>query len=927
MRRQTGRRIGWFACWLVAVGLTAGAGAEEASHVAEEGPSLTATPLPVDDGLPVVAAKDFELTPSGAAPVDVLLERIEFSSDPPRLRLELSKPVNPIAGTRPAEAGKPPRVALNLPRAAMGAAVPAVLPASGPVLRVRTKEIRPGVVQVVADLRQAMTFRVERNGKTITVALAPKPETRTPTAPAKPTPAATAAAPHDTKAASAPVGSAEPTAAPTDKPPSLEALAAGLKDMLASRARVPGTPARTSEKARELARIAAETMALDGGTRVPPEATATAPEPSSTLESKPLPPTPPAAPPAVPARAPERPGAPHAPAEGVELSSVGGIPYVWPVLGEPYYADADAAPVRAEIEHWRGGETPPKTPLVVSHAPSTFYLTADAMFLRAAAGHEELLAAAQAFERALRQWQDFPDAARALFVLGQIDLALGLGPEAGIAFAELARRFPSSPLLLDARIGLASSLRLRRRTAEARALVDDVLAHASGEVGCRARREQAALASTPAAAVDAMRRLAEACPKALDDPRVLRAYAEALVAAGEREAARQLLARRGPMTAWTGDEGGRLHLLSGVLAPNLEAARAAYEHVLGMRVSRDVVLEAEMRLALLDRAANPERSAATLAALVDRPGPVGLRAAILGEAADAKASSGRFEEALALLERGPELGPEGSSLDDGRRTEILGHWISSLADHGDDAGVATVYAAYSTAVDQAATHDRAAVARALSRIGLHASAARLLSSDLGSTPDPELAVEAIEETVAAGDAAAASAAVARVKAMTLAPVLASRAHAAAARAALLAGDVDGAAAEAAETSDLAARAQVARAAMTRPGGPALAIRLLKPALATGTEAPFKALMVAGDANVAEGEFEGAEAAYKRALERATTAAERAAAGSGLARAARAGGDHATAAGALTELAHTDADDPLIRRLATAAAQAGIRDVP
>src|SRR6185295_12826581 len=105
---------------------------------------------------------------------------------------------------------------------------------------------------------------------------------------------------------------------------------------------------------------------------------------------------------------------------------------------------------------------------------------------------------------------------RALFVLGQIDLALGLGPEAGIAFAELARRFPSSPLLLDARIGLASSLRLRRRTAEARALVDDVLAHASGEVGCRARREQAALASTPAAAVDAMRRLAEACPKALD---------------------------------------------------------------------------------------------------------------------------------------------------------------------------------------------------------------------------------------------------------------------------------------------------------------------------------------------------------------------------------------------------------------------------
>jgi len=238
-----------------------------------------------------------------------------------------------------------------------------------------------------------------------------------------------------------------------------------------------------------------------------------------------------------------------------------------------------------------------------------------------------------------------------------------------------------------------------------------------------------------------------------------------------------------------------------------------------------------------------------------------------------------------------------------------------------------VYAAYSTAVDQAATHDRASVARALSRLGLHASAARLLSASLGATPDAELAVEAVEETVAAGDAAAAQAAAARVKAMTLPPVLASRAHAAAARAALLAGDIDAATREAAETSDLAARAHVARAVLGRPGGAVQAGELLKPALAPGAEAPFEALLVAGDASVAEGAFDTAEAAYRGALERATTAAERAAAGSGLARAARAGGDHATAAGVLSELAQAGGGDPLIRRLATAAAQAGVRDVP
>jgi tetratricopeptide (TPR) repeat protein len=933
-----GRQAFWSACWLGVVALTAvAAGAEDTPLVtAEEGEN--ASLLSADDGIPVVAAKDFALT--AGAPDAATLERVEFLSDPPRVRLELSKPVSPIAGTRPAQAGKPPRVALNLPRSAVGASVPAVVPASGPVLRVRTKAIRPGVVQVVADLRQAMTYSVARNGTTITLALAPKPEPRTPPpAPAKPAPAkpapvalatpgeaATAPAQETVKpAASQEAPTAAKAASQAAPPQSLEQLAANLRSVLASGGMAPAPAGAAPSRPSEIAQLAAEMKALEEGTAVPRRAgSAPAEAPTPVLEAKPLAAAPPApTPQAVPLQPAAEPEA-FAAVPGIDVTSVGGVAYVWPPTDAPYYADPEAAALRAEVERFRAGEPSPDSPLRMSHAPSTFYLNADVTFLRATAGRADMLAAVQAFERALRQWQDFPDAARALFVLGQIDLALGLGPEAGIAFAELIRRFPASPLVLDARLGLASSLRIRRRIAEARSLVDEVLAQARGNVLCRARREQAALAATPAAAVDAMKRLADTCPKALDDPRVLRAYADALVAAGEREAARALLTRRGP---WSGDDGARLHLLAGVLAPDPDAARAEYERVLGMRVSREVVLEAEMRLALLDRNRNPQRAAATLAALAERPGPVGLRAAILGEAADTKARSGRFEEALALLERGHELGPEGTAQADGRRSEILGQWISTLNGRNDDAGIATVYAAYSTAVDRAATHDRASVARALSRLGLHASAARLLSASLGATPDAELAVEAVEETVASGDAAAAYAAVARVKAMTLPPVLGSRAHAAAARAALLAGDVDAAATEAAETSDLAARAQVARAALGRPGGAALASKLLKPALAPGAEAPFDALIAAGDASVAEGAFDTAEAAYRGALERATTAAERAAAGSKLARAARAGGDHATATGVLSELAQAGGDDPLIRRLATAAAQAGVRDVP
>src|SRR5439155_1313642 len=85
-----------------------------------------------------------------------------------------------------------------------------------------------------------------------------------------------------------------------------------------------------------------------------------------------------------------------------------------------------------------------------------------------------------------------PGDARGRFMLGQANLLLGFGPEAGAAFADLVRHDPQSPLAGDARLGQAAALRLRRRPTEARRLLDAVLAEASGALLCRARGEEVA---------------------------------------------------------------------------------------------------------------------------------------------------------------------------------------------------------------------------------------------------------------------------------------------------------------------------------------------------------------------------------------------------------------------------------------------------
>src|SRR5439155_1701325 len=104
----------------------------------------------------------------------------------------------------------------------------------------------------------------------------------------------------------------------------------------------------------------------------------------------------------------------------------------------------------------RHGAAPDAGPRREPRSAPALFLAADLTLLRAAAGGGDYESAATAYERALREAPDFADAARAWFLLGQAELAVGFAPEAGAAFRELARRFPTSPLLDDARLGQAA---------------------------------------------------------------------------------------------------------------------------------------------------------------------------------------------------------------------------------------------------------------------------------------------------------------------------------------------------------------------------------------------------------------------------------------------------------------------------------------
>jgi len=596
------------------------------------------------------------------------------------------------------------------------------------------------------------------------------------------------------------------------------------------------------------------------------------------------------------------------------IDGTGGTLFAWPALDVPEYAGADAAPFREMLERWQAGERPRGLP-TAPRSTAARYLAADLTFLGMTTRRCAGFAALDAYERALRTAPDFADAARARFMLGATDLALGLFPEAAAAFARCAARHPA--LALEARMGQATALRRGGRRSEARRVLDGVLVQARGETLCRARREDAALAATPVEHAAALTTLAKACPRALASNGFVREWAETLVEAGDVDTARRLLARPRPPL---GDEDeARLHLLAGTIAPDPDAARLEYERVRSLHVPPALLLEAEMHLVLVETGHDPARRAARLGALARRDAPKALRAVIVAEAAEASADASQFEEALALVDRSPAVGRA-----DVRRGRIIARWIAARATDGDAAGVATVYAAYTTEIETLATADeRLSIGRALGALGLHAAAVRVLrrgAREAGGW------TALAEEALASDDVDRARAAAERVLADRPPPDLATRARAVLARATLRAGRVDTAVTIAAEGSDLELRAEVARAILPRPDGPARATALLLPLPADG-DVPTDALLAAGAAALAENAWPVAAETYRRALAVAPDAPARAEAAAGLARAARGSGQRAAAANALATLADVgdERDAALFRRVgATVMARGGRR---
>jgi tetratricopeptide (TPR) repeat protein len=618
------------------------------------------------------------------------------------------------------------------------------------------------------------------------------------------------------------------------------------------------------------------------------------------------------------ARAGEDPGASTSRALApAAIESTSGTLFAWPALDAPEYGGADAAPFREMLERWKAGERPRGLPTAPRSAAAR-YLAADLTFLAMTTRRCAGFAALDAYERALRTAPDFADAARARFMVGATDLALGLFPEAAAAFARCATRHPA--LALEARIGQAAALRRGGRPVEARRVLDGVLAQARGETLCRARREDAALATTPVEHAAEFTALAKACPRALSSAGFAREWAEALIAAGDVETARRLLAS--PRPPLGDEEEGRLHLLAGTIAADPDAARLEYERVRSLHVPPALSLEADMRLALLETAHDPARRAARLGALARRDAPKALRAVLLGAAAEASAEAGRFDQALALVDRSPP----GTAEADVGRGRIVGRWIGALAADGDSAGVATVYAAYTTAIEtRASAEERLSIGRALGALGLHAAAVRVLRRGAREPGGAALRAALAEEALASDDLDRARAAAARVLADLPPPDVATRARAVLARAALRAGNVDAAATIAAEGSDLELRAEVARALLPRPDGAARASALLLP-LPTDEDVPTDALLAAGGAALAESAWSLAAETYRRALAVAPDGPARAEAAAGLARAARGSGERAAAARALGTLADVDdgRDAALFRRVAATVAARGAR---
>jgi len=616
-------------------------------------------------------------------------------------------------------------------------------------------------------------------------------------------------------------------------------------------------------------------------------------------EASPAPPAPPAqvehpgpddAEPVDPAPAPElrtqevaAPPQDDAPATAdLGLTIERGARFAWPNLDAPYYADQSAAPERLALKAWRQG-TPALPAPAAYGTPATLYLAADVTYLRTLLGQDEPLAGPQAYERALRVAPAFPDAPRALVMLGFANLGIGLAPEAELAFTRVVREHRDSPYAAVAAVGRASALRARRRFDEARAALAPLGDHPPVEIACDALAERAALARASGAHDEAApldEQVARDCPRLGALASVIEGRADSLLALGRRADARALLAQESQ--ALTADEQARLLVRAAELAHDdgdTEGARRALDRVLGLRVSTALRSIAQAHLARLDGLVAPDRAVESLEHLAATAQTPASRAGIVEQIAETLADAGRFEAALARLGRTADA-DGGSMRFDARADAILARWLARLAEAGDVVGIATVYAAHRTAIDtRAQVGTTLVVADALGRVGLPVAALRLLRLR-ESDDDPLLALTIAEAAVAANEPVVAHEALARVADRDLATELATRRASVGVRVAILDGDLERATGEVDDTGDPLVAQALAAAWITR-----------------------------GDAAAAHESWETARAAYERARSIATDRVQRTTATAGLV-SASAASEHAVpeAVDALGLL-----DDPVVKQ--------------
>jgi tetratricopeptide (TPR) repeat protein len=454
----------------------------------------------------------------------------------------------------------------------------------------------------------------------------------------------------------------------------------------------------------------------------------------------------------------------------------GGARFVWPDLDAPCYADPVAAVERLALKGWRQGGMTPDAP--ANHvSPAGRLLAADVSYLRTLMGQMEPLDAIAAYDRALRAGPRFPDAPRALTMIGFASLRLGLAPEADTAFARVAREHAATRYRSIAIVGRAMALRARRRFDEARALLASMPEPVPANLRCDVLVERAALARAGAAHADAValdETLARDCPRVTAALVPVAARADSLVAIGRRVEARALLERAAEGLD-VEEQATALRRAADLAREDgdAEVARRLLERVLGARIGAATRLRVQADLARVDAAGgDAERAIASLEALAASASTASLRVELVGVLAETLADAGRFEDALARLRAPDAHSPDDEDSALAHRDAILARWIARLAAVPDAVGIVVVYGRHRTAIDtHAASATSAQVARALVDTGLAASALRVLRLRQ-QDDEPAYVLALAEAALGAGELRLARESLARLRDVALADPLA-----------------------------------------------------------------------------------------------------------------------------------------------------------